>query len=565
MSNLSFENIDRWLFEYTEGNLSNSQVNQLENFVFLHPELNIDLEAWKSSKVEKETVAFDAIAYQQGSHLLGLIWLSAASTFLIFALTYAFSPSLFTVKNKYQAQPIDVAFIMSNETETETYEFNNQLALNTNDFSANKNSNKAVNSDENESVTSQRNAYVNNNQFSLKNSNALVAAEQKENNPRPDLSDVLVDQLVNRVADNGKSKKAPKLDDVIASLSKNEDIANERSSYSKKTNSYKGKNMTLKKRFSSMARQLKKMADQPVALRNSKDPHFHAPFMTGFNSNFGMVGTLMRNRFQSTSRNQWVSNENQQLMTNFSWDNYIYQLRGGLGVDATYSSYGNGGLENYNVAITYSPKLSISNNVSLEPAMRFKTGMTSLDNQSNIIGRDIEFRRQQVQGVFTNGETPIGSQLWYRDLGVGMLLNTKWFYAGVNMDNVHRHYNNYYSADLNADHRASHHFTSIIGTEYTPIGKSLTYSAYAIHQKFGELNEVWFGGNVQWNWIQVGAGMNNHKDLGASFGFTFDQFSLMYNLDYIESKLLDQQLLSHQITMRVLLRPNRFAAKYLLN
>jgi len=360
-------------------------------------------------------------------------------------------------------------------------------------------------------------------------------------------------------------KIAPQLDDVVASLyspdlNKKRDGATERRSYS-----YSGKSMSLKKRFTNLGRQIKKMADQPVALRNSKDPHFHAPLMTGFNANFGMVGTLMRNRFQATTRNQWVGQENQQLMNIVSWDNYIYPLRGGLGVDVSYSTYGNGGLENYNAAVTYSPKLSITNNVSLEPALRFKTGMINLDNQSSIIGRDIEFIRQSIKGVFTDGESPIGSQLWYRDIGVGMLLNTKWFYAGINLDNVNRHYSNFHSSDLNADHRAAHHLTSIIGTEYTPIGRDITYSAYALHQQFGELNEVWIGGNVQWNWLQAGAGFSNNRDFGASLGITFDQFTLMYNIDYIESRLLDTQLLSHQITMRILMRPNRFAAKFLLN
>jgi hypothetical protein len=561
MSNLSFENIDRWLFEYTEGNLSSSQVDQLENFIFLHPELNIDLDAWKSAKVEKDNVAFDALAYQQSAPIIGAIWGTTAFSFLIFTLVYAMAPSLFSVKSKYELDTIDVAFIMSSENE----ESKNDIRLASNTKSPENELIVSENSSFNNTITSNSidSHYTSNNEVIVKNSIAITNSELKSKTENINLSEVLTHQI------QTDTKKAPKLNDVIAHLNKDfEKVntkSNEKSSSSKKSSSYKGRRMNLKKRFSSMARQLKKMADQPVALRNSKDPHFHAPFMTGYNANFGMVGTLMRNRFQSTSRNQWVGNENQQLMNMISWDNYIYQLRGGLGIDVSYSTYGNGGLENYNAAVTYSPKFSLSNNVSLEPALRFKTGMTSLDNQSDIIGRDIEFTRNHVQSIFGNGETPIGSQLWYRDIGLGMLLNTKWFYAGINMDNVNRHYSNYYSADLNADHRASHHFTSVIGTEYTPVGKDITYSAYALHQKFGELNEVWFGGNLQWNWLQLGAGMNNHRDIGGSFGFTFDQFTLMYNLDYVKSQLFDRQQLSHQITMRVLLRPNRFAAKYLLN
>ena len=52
MSGPSFENIDRWLFEYVEGNLTNEQILQLEAFLLDHPEFDLDLDSWQMSKVE---------------------------------------------------------------------------------------------------------------------------------------------------------------------------------------------------------------------------------------------------------------------------------------------------------------------------------------------------------------------------------------------------------------------------------------------------------------------------------------------------------------------------------
>src|SRR5690554_7057982 len=63
MSRPSFENIDQWLFEYTEGNLSPVQESQLMDFISLHPELISELKSWQQAKVTpKPTPAFSTAA-----------------------------------------------------------------------------------------------------------------------------------------------------------------------------------------------------------------------------------------------------------------------------------------------------------------------------------------------------------------------------------------------------------------------------------------------------------------------------------------------------------------------
>ena len=52
MNSPTHENIDQWLFDLIEGNLSESQEQELRIFLLLNPEYEADLEAWKKSRVK---------------------------------------------------------------------------------------------------------------------------------------------------------------------------------------------------------------------------------------------------------------------------------------------------------------------------------------------------------------------------------------------------------------------------------------------------------------------------------------------------------------------------------
>ena len=56
MSNPSFSNIDRWLFELMEGNLTPEQEAQLEAFLLMHPELDVDRDSWELAKVDSNAI-----------------------------------------------------------------------------------------------------------------------------------------------------------------------------------------------------------------------------------------------------------------------------------------------------------------------------------------------------------------------------------------------------------------------------------------------------------------------------------------------------------------------------
>ena len=53
MSNPSFSNIDLWLFELNEGNLTPTQVEQLQTFLLQHPELDVDKDVLQNARLQR--------------------------------------------------------------------------------------------------------------------------------------------------------------------------------------------------------------------------------------------------------------------------------------------------------------------------------------------------------------------------------------------------------------------------------------------------------------------------------------------------------------------------------
>ena len=52
------ENIDRWMFDYTEGNLSPEQETLLENYILNNPDLEVDLDAWQMASVSADELVY---------------------------------------------------------------------------------------------------------------------------------------------------------------------------------------------------------------------------------------------------------------------------------------------------------------------------------------------------------------------------------------------------------------------------------------------------------------------------------------------------------------------------
>lgn len=386
MSNLSFENIDRWLFEYTEGNLSPDQVSQLEYFLSIHPELQLELDAWNSAKVTPEAeVAVNVAALQKSYNVWPLISTIFIALLGIGAFFYLYD---FTADTKYAQKSIDLEMIG---------DYDNDFV-----FSGKTNFSKEENEGVNKKVSSENLVssdkgtsiplhIASTSSSNFKEKNKVVSnyeglnVNQIGSNISTSSQNFMKEGSLTSSFENDLTSwlfEAPELERVKYSLNNgftdNNELALQASNV--KTSTTKTKS-TFSRKAKSMIRKVQRMMDQPIALRNFKDPHYAIPNLSSYQANFGMAGTMIQHRFQATSRNQWVGRENQQLMNRIAWDGYIRPLRGGVGIDLNYNDFQDGSIKDMSFGLTYSPKFSVSKNVSFEPAVRFKMGMT--DYSSN--------------------------------------------------------------------------------------------------------------------------------------------------------------------------------------
>ncbi|MCE2682258.1 MAG: type IX secretion system membrane protein PorP/SprF [Cryomorphaceae bacterium] len=322
-----------------------------------------------------------------------------------------------------------------------------------------------------------------------------------------------------------------------------------------------------KESFSSKLRQagraVSRMLDNPVALKNLKDPHYHIPGMQPTEVNFGAVGTLLATRVQTMSRLQWAGQANQQFINSISVDGYSYGMRGGLGLQVSHSLYANGGIQNIHSSFTYSPKFSVSRNVIVEPSLRFIMGNKTIDPTKIQTGSMVEMERLNPHQFYTVGQMPIGRSLWYRDLGLGLSVNTRWFYASVQGNNLLKHTDNIYSSDLTDIRRSGQHFIATIGTDYETRRENFGASPYLVYQQYEKLKEAWLGVNLRYQWITVGGAISSQLDPAVSLGIKFNHVMLAYNADLTHSEVLGKQFLSHQLTIRILTKPSRMGQRLL--
>lgn len=310
-------------------------------------------------------------------------------------------------------------------------------------------------------------------------------------------------------------------------------------------------------------RKLVRMMDNPLALKNAKDMVYHVPNMQTLDVNFSSVGSMMVPRLQLVSRAQYVGRSNEQLMNQLAFDSYVRSLRGGVGVQLMNSYYGQGAYNTSQIALAYSPKIGVSKNVVIEPGMRVKFGNTLVNQKKLNPSQLVEVNRMNVEPFFDENSTSIGSSLWYQDVGVSLLTNTKWFTAGVQIDNLGRHYENVYNNLNPLGRRAPLHFTAMLGTDYVSRNKNISFSPYTFYQKMEKLSEIWAGSIFRLKSFTIGGAYSSLGDFAGSIGFKTNLVMFTYSADYTTSAVFNTRLLSHQLSLRILFNSGPYSQRML--
>jgi hypothetical protein len=594
MSKPSFSNIDLWLFELAEGNLSAEQKAQLELFLLQHPELDVDRDMWEMARVQADPVTYPhaedtirrrptAMYAAMGSTLFILLtFVGCYNYFGLDAVEGVHGKKrLAGTGTSEQVQLEDQ--IKELKEDIRSLENENIRLANTIDELKNGGNEVSVSSTSSTyhrsvSRNNYRSSSVNN---TLTASSAVGASSYSSAPVRSTISPSII-------ASNPAGVSSTSYEDLIEERNASSTVVNNRDirtyeprtieydwftgrgyfadKYSPGAKKYKKEDhrTSFKKRLNKLGRAIQRAMDNPIAMKNKRDPHYHVPGMLPQDINFGANGTLLTTRVQAMSRIQWLGTENEQMMNQIAFDGYSRSIKGGFGIQLNHSMFGAGGIHVGDVALTYSPKFSIGKVVSVEPAFRFKMGNKLLNHNAMNGVTAVEVDRGNVYDYYSDGTNPLGTNLWYKDLGAGLMVNAEWFFAGIQVDNMLRHRDNIYSFNIDEPRRAALHTVATVGTWFESIDKRRSLSTYVVYQKEENLNEAWVGFNGRLGKFMLGGAVSSNLEPAASIGLKFDRFAINYNADYTKSAMTNQHALSHQISIRFLGKQTR-SGKRLLN
>ena len=568
------ENIDRWLFDWTEGNLSPSQEMQLEEFLIENPDLSIDADAWDAATVSSIPYAYEnqaslkkrkkrVFAYWQFYALILLIATGGTSLYFSFktetqqiAAKTSNTPKspiskikTTPIKNNDSQEPITIQSPISNEGRQNFYEAPSyQVSLNKqNEYI---NTNAFPYSSENEKVTFDNNTITNSIEMAIQ---PVISIENIELTDNLDVSAVSSEPLI--VAD-----------EIIQSENENEiengnGKGNGNENEDKKSSRKKIKMPTLKLNSSS---QLSKWVKKDVTNTNQKDRVYAISEKSNLDLNNSFVGNISQLKFQSMSTVRWIDiAEQQKISQQISFDGYLREAKAGLGIISNYSSFSNGLIQDWNLNLIYAPKLAINRYLTIEPSMKYTFGKKVLNSSKVINNSTVEVETNQLETFSIDPNQAIGKNLWYRDLGAGLIINAGPIYFGGQVNNLLKHQDNLYSNDYTSIRRADRELTLVGGTDFNSKNGNFTFSPYIFHTIFGSQSSTYLGASIHLKSFLIGGSYQTNGSSSGMIGLHKDRFSLLCQTSYASSSYAQSKSFIHQLTIRINSNISKKTRRYL--
>jgi hypothetical protein len=548
------ENIDQWLFDRIEGNLSIEQEQELSLFLLLNPSYDIDLDAWEKSKVnfpEIDPVLVESMDFgvkevekERKKRPIGL-WIFASSLTLILCglfITIGEGPSISPQKTNQNSQSKQSLVVSTKKAKAMQYG-SNQNTSTAYPATYMKEKISAFGRTINNVNSTHSNNLIKNNTFSTTEIAEALYPTSVLKSTHPELIALYIEKpiILNQELQS-ESLLSSQADDV-----------NEKHKIALNLPSFK------LSRSSTLSKYLRK----DVLSATQKDRVFFVQEKSHLDIADAFAGNRSQTRIQSTTMARWLGDANQKLTQQISVDGYSRNLKSGFGLVANYVDFGKGAISDWNVRLIFSPKLAFGKYISIEPAVSYLVGQKSI-NSSKITNHSLfEFSSNQLQQFNYNSTNAIGNQLYYRDLNAGVNVNAGPVYLGISTQNILKHQDNVHTNDFDTIHRAAQTSTLYIGTDFSARKGTVMFSPMLSHTIGLTSDLTQIGGTFQLNGVVIGANYGSNASYGALLGYQSKNFSIIAQSLKTKPLTSIQPQYVHQLTLRINTNISRKTRRYL--
>ncbi len=531
MTTPNYDNIDRWLFDYVEGNLSSEQESSLENYILNHPELEVDLDMWRMSNIKMSNAFVNDINIPQKrerSNSYRLVNVLGIFLILLIGRQIHFDESL---KNSNNSK-VNTSQDRQNKN---IYLENKNSAISLSDKVKNENLYASIIGSE---YPIQNNTNLKRDLSLFNSSRGTFSNLSKTIGVQYDLQQLMLDKLPFNL--NLHLNTTILSADNIDLKGQNIEIEN---------NVFK--TLGIKDKAKRIINKIDRVLSKNVALSNYRDHHYLIPQTSSIDANLSSIGSVSQSRFQSISRIRWMNSDQRKLSQQITFDTYARPIRSGIGAQVNYDYYADGSIKDWNGALIVSPKIALSRNIFLEPVAKLKIGNKLLDSEKTENNSLALFNSDSPQTFSYDTSQNIGRKLWYRDLDLGFTFNTNIFYIGFQASNILNHSENIYQNNQNANYRTPTVYSIYSGTQYVSRDEKLSFHPY-FYMRSVNKNRQYFGGfSLDLDKIYLGASADFKDQYSASIGLSLDRFALILQSTNSFIPELNQHLYTHQLTIRI--------------
>ena len=276
------------------------------------------------------------------------------------------------------------------------------------------------------------------------------------------------------------------------------------------------------------------------------------------------MGSVSQFKFQSMSTARWIkSTDQQKIAQQISLDGYLRKAKAGLGIVSNYTTFSNGLIQDWNINLIYAPKIALNRYITIEPSMKYTFGKKVLDKTKIINNSVVEFETNQLETFSIDPSLSIGKNLWYRDLGAGLVINAGPIYIGGQINNILKHQDNLYSNDYSTIRRANQELTLIGGTDFISKNGNFRFSPYVCHTISGSLNASYLGASVQVKSLFLGGSYQTNGSSSYMIGLNSERFALFCQSSYVNSSYSQKKSFIHQLTFRINSNISKKTRRYL--
>ena len=528
----NFDNIDRWLFDYVEGNLSSEQESTLEKYILNHPELEVDLDMWRMSNIKMSDSFVNDINIPkktEQSNAYRLINVFGIFLILLIGRQIHFDENVSYPNNT----SIQVSQDIQNKNNVKE---NKKSVLPASSDKQSENRNLSI------SINPMLGASNLNEDVFLLSATPSAFSNLSNNMGEPfELNHLMIEEMIVNLDLELSSKNTNNVSSEIIDL-KGQDIELESSI---------SKTQGLKDKTKRIINQIDRVLSKNVALSNYRDHHYLIPQTSSIDANLSSIGSVSQSRFQSISRIRWMNSDQQKLSQQITFDTYARPIRSGIGAQVNYDYYADGSIKDWNGALIVSPKIALSRNIILEPVAKLKIGNKLLDREKAENNSLALFNSDSPQTFSYDTTQNIGRKLWYRDLDLGFTINTNIFYVGFQVSNLLNHSENIYQNNQNTNYRTPSVYSLYAGTQYVSRNEKLSFHPY-FYMRSVNKNKQYFGGfSIDLDKLYLGASADFNDQYSASIGLSLDRFALILQSTNSFIPELNQHLYTHQLTIRI--------------